>query len=44
MVERAYYFAREDDWVVVLFFEVDFNFALLLTLIVLDCAAALAVD
>lgn len=44
MVDRAYCFARDDDWVVVVyFFEVDFNFALLLTLRVLDYLAALAV-
>lgn len=44
MVDRAYCFARDDDWVVVVyFFEVDFIFALLLTLRVLDYVAALAV-
>jgi len=44
-VDRAYCFARDEDWVVVVyFFEVDFSFALLLTLRVLDYVAALAVD
>lgn len=42
-MDRAYCFARDEDWVVVCFFEVDFNFALLLTLRVLDYVAALPV-